>query len=158
MSPSLVVLVGLHLPHVLLIAERRQKDQIQASRKCCYQHEQRALAWIQLFQFSLYSYFIYPLTVRRNKSVNKLVHLSISTFPGLRLPFKSLDFILMLKLHRRDVCNGIKPCLVSNHFLTDDVCTALKERSPCVGALISLNIPSVAGPLRHPVGSLSSSA
>lgn len=157
MSATLVVLVSLHFPHVLLIAERRQKDQIEGSRNCCDQ-QNRVLVWMQLFQFSLYSYFIYPLTVRRNKSVNKLVHLSISTFPGLRLPFKSLDFILMLKLHRRDMCDGIKPCLVSNHFLTDDVCAALKERSPCVGALISLNIPSVAGPLRHPVGSLSSSA
>lgn len=70
---------------------------------------------MQLFQFLFYCCLIYPYCVRSNKSVNKKIHLSTSTFPGLGLPFKSLDFILILKLHRRSVCGGIKLCLESNH-------------------------------------------
>lgn len=76
----------------------------------------------------------------------------------LRFPFNLLHFILMFKLHWRDVCGGVKLYLGWNLFLTDDICTALKERPPCVGALISFNLPSVTGTLRHAVDSSSSRA
>lgn len=45
------------------------------------------------------------------KCANELEHSGISTFAGLRLPFKCLHLNLMFELNRWGVCAGIKLCL-----------------------------------------------